>query len=214
MKQKEYCKYILSKNNHLVSTPFYKDNENTYTKVEFYQLVNNILVTISESKFSKKGDFSEGYVFDILDKFVSKDFLFGKREIEDRLLRLFIKNRQRFDEVYSKWKIDKTKNIELLYDEIFEILSNILIIVSSIRISLVDKKAERIMYCSGPSDIDKDIAFLYDKIHNEEIMAKSIKIINWKRNKASYRLSFYYFSYMLFATYARNEELLEEWNLG
>ena len=213
MKQREYCKYILSKNNQLVLTPFYKDNENTYTKVEFYQLVNNVLGNVSEDMFSKKDDFLDAYLFDTLNEFLKKDFLFGKQEIEERLLHLFIKNREKFDAIYSKWKTDNNIDMELSYDEIFEILSNILIIISSIRISLIERKTKRIMYCSGSGDIDKDIDFFYDKIEKEVGLAKRIKIFKWKRNMSSYRLSFYYFAYLLFATYIRNEEMLEEWNL-
>lgn len=247
----EYCKFILSKDT--FNNNIYIGLGDEYLKDSFLDELGNLIDSykrifdIKEEKFSY-----DTMVLETIEDFLRPEILFVKHKYDIKLKKLFLKTQ----EMFKKEKKSSEDGKEISFDDIFEIVNNMLLLLSN-TISCIENGQKEITYITSEIDIKKSIALIdeYKKIAqrlsrtkkhlNREgkivqkiptpIFAASMGVISiWsigafavggvmiKMLFDSHRLRsdirdgcrFFYFYYVMMATYTRNEELKEKYGYG
>lgn len=224
----EYCKDILKISN---KTAMYDVliSENIHYKHDFFEAYDLFLKHYKEKfHISEKKYDNQEVVIDILNQFTKKEILFIKRKPDDTLKILYKHICDKLKEIESILKHNKNMDCNA---EIFEVVSNILILMTN---SLKDEDKKIVSFST--SDIDFDMVYeLFQRVHDlidskrkrkKLVLFHSTKSIDKTSDaivldnsakkvfdsmgmiytdKMKYSVQFY--MYVLVATYVRNEEI-------
>lgn len=247
----EYCKFILSKDT--FNNNMYIELDNEYLKDSFLEELENLIDSykrifdIKEEKFSY-----DTMVLETIEEFLRPEILFVKHKYDIKLKKLFIKTQ----EMFIKEKKSSEDGKGIIFDNIFEIVINMLLLLSN-TIVCIEVGQKEITCKTTEIDIKRSIVLIegYKKIdqrsaRREKYLKREGKIIEkipqplfvaslgaisiwpvgffaaWsiiikmyfdshrlnRDSKEEYR--FYYFMYMIMASYTRNEEIKEKYGYG
>lgn len=218
----EYCRYILTKCTEKTGTSCIINNE-YQTKEDFIKSVDKaLLVLLDKKNFRMK---ETDLLFLLLDFFLSEEkVLFGGQA--DKKMSDYIKDtREKYQLAKQKWIQNKKQVSQEIYDLLFETISAYLIIMENARICIVENKEEEISFITATVDIvelDKALSEVNRYFPEEKKKLLSFSGMNikglikktWVDFSINQKYGYFYFYFIMHATYTRNKELEEEIGYG
>lgn len=213
----EYCKYILTKGRGNTGTSLMISGQ-LLSKVEFYQEVNYAL-DIRKKEIGIVDNFDADYfLFSTVGKYFTKERIFRGYKVSDSLLDAFTRNEEKLHAIKSKWIANGKKGYAGMYDSLFEIFSQFMIILENVRLSIEEEKLDQVDFRTSSVNI-RELLRAVDETKQPEKMKKKkntiptpvdlIKGIAFRKKKdtGDLDIAYYYFFFIMHATYTRNEEL-------